>query len=70
MSSASAAVWTSLDGLTWSRVPHDDAVFGEADGRWTGITSVINFGPGVVAVGADRSSGDVDAAVWVAATED
>ena len=23
-----AAVWTSVDGLTWSRVPHDEAVFG------------------------------------------
>jgi len=23
-----AAVWTSPDGLTWSRVDHDEAVFG------------------------------------------
>ena len=24
----SAAVWTSVDGITWSRGPHDEAVFG------------------------------------------
>jgi hypothetical protein len=64
--SASAAVWTSSDGITWSRVPHDDTVFGEAAGRWTGITGVTGFGQGVVAVGADRTSSDVDAVVWVA----
>ena len=23
-----AIVWTSADGLTWSRLPHDEAVFG------------------------------------------
>lgn len=63
--SASAAVWTSADGITWSRVSHDDAVFGEADGRWTGIAGVTSFGPGVVAVGANRTSG---AAVWVDVT--
>jgi hypothetical protein len=68
--SASAAVWTSADGITWSRVPHDDTVFGEADGRWTGITGVTGFGPGVVAVGADNPSLDVKAAIWIAAAED
>jgi hypothetical protein len=26
-----AAVWTSPDGLVWSRVPHDEAVFGGGD---------------------------------------
>ncbi len=25
---AKAAVWTSVDGVTWSRVPRDEAVFG------------------------------------------
>jgi hypothetical protein len=64
--SASAAVWTSDDGVTWSRVPHDDAVFGEADGRWTGMTSVTTFGPGVVAVGADMPSFSINMAVWTA----
>ena len=62
-----AAVWTSVDGITWSRVPHDDAVFGGADKQW--IDSVTVGGPGLVAVGTDGkgwwdySSGLV-AAVW------
>jgi hypothetical protein len=68
--SASAAVWTSADGVTWSRVPHDDTGFGEAGGRWTGVTGVASFGPGVVAVGADKTSGDVNAAIWTATTGD
>jgi len=41
-----AAVWTSVDGITWSRVPHDMDVFGEAEMR-----SVTVGGPGLVAVG-------------------
>jgi hypothetical protein len=50
-----AAVWTSVDGLSWSRVPHDEAVFGGVIMR-----SVIVGGPGLVAIGDD----DDDAAVW------
>ena len=53
-------VWTSVDGITWSRVPHDEAVFGgEGDQE---ISSVTAGGPGLVAVG--ESNGD--AAIWVA----
>jgi hypothetical protein len=49
-----AAVWTSVDGVTWSRVRHDDAVFGGGDGpRGVGMSSVTIGGPGLVAVGAD-----------------
>lgn len=55
-----AAVWTSVDGITWSRVPHDEEVFG---GAW--ITSVTVGGPGLVAVGGtDGYFTDGDAAVW------
>jgi hypothetical protein len=54
----SAAVWTSPDGITWSRVPHDEAVFGGA-----GISSVTAGGPGLVAVGGVGP----DAAVWTSA---
>jgi hypothetical protein len=70
-----AAVWTSTDGITWSRVAHDAAVFGAADSQV--MLSVTGGGPGLVAVGGelvavggDLSGGDADAAVWVAATED
>jgi len=58
-----AAVWTSIDGMTWSRVPHDEAVFGGA-GEQT-MTDVTVGGPGLVAVGWQlQSAFDADAAVW------
>ncbi len=50
-----AAVWTSPGGITWSRVPPDEAVFGRA-----GMSSVTVGGPGLVAVGGPDSG----AAVW------
>ena len=61
-----AAVWTSPDGVTWSRVPHDDAVFGSASGPTAlRIDSVTAGGPGLVAVGSEFSdAAGLDAAVW------
>jgi hypothetical protein len=44
-----AAVWTSPDGYTWSRVPQDDPAF--ASGGDSAILSVTRGGPGLVAVG-------------------
>lgn len=60
-----AAIWTSTDGLSWNRVPHEEAVFGGPDAQL--IASVTQGGPGLVAVGLDGSGGDFDAAVWVSA---
>ncbi len=57
-----AAVWTSVDGNAWTRVPHDEAVFGGTG--YQGMNAVTAGGPGLVAVGVDYSGGDVDAAVW------
>jgi len=54
-----AAVWTSVDGIVWSRVPHDEEVFGSAF-----MESVTAGGPGLVAVGMDGPWGDGDVAVW------
>ena len=60
-----APVWTSVDGLTWSRVAHDEAVFGGLGAEGQGISSVIAAGPGLVAVGDVRDGGQgSDAAVW------
>jgi hypothetical protein len=53
-----AAVWTSVDGFTWSRVPYDEAVFGGPSNQ--SMVSVTAGGPGLVAVGWD----DTNAAVW------
>ena len=46
-----AAVWTSVDGIIWSRVPHDEEVFGA--GGNPAMLSVTTGGPGLVAVGYD-----------------
>jgi hypothetical protein len=55
-----AAIWSSIDGRTWSRVPHEDGVFG---GAW--IDAVTVGGPGLVAVGGTTRGVDgVDAVVW------
>ena len=58
----SEAVWTSPDGISWSRVPDDDAVFsGAGNQEMSGVTVGA---PGLVAVGSDQSGGDADVAVW------
>jgi DNA-directed RNA polymerase specialized sigma24 family protein len=48
-----AAVWTSDDGVTWARVPHDESIFG-GKGE-VEMTSVTTGGPGLVVVGSERS---------------
>jgi len=58
----SAAVWTSPNGITWYRVPHDEAVFG-GDGSQV-MNAVTAGGPGLVAVGYSGPEGESDAAVW------
>lgn len=54
-----AAVWTSVDGVSWSRVPEDPAVFGADPG--IGMDHVVAGGPGLVAVGSHWPDGSV---VW------
>lgn len=58
-----AAVWTSTDGIVWSRVPHDEAIFG-GDGDQV-MSSVLASGPGLLAVGEVMDEGrDGRAALW------
>ena len=60
---ADAAVWTSTDAMTWSRVAHDESAFG---GERDQIMRAVDAArPGLVAVGEDGSRGDIDAAIWV-----
>jgi len=59
---SNAAVWTSVDGVTWSRVPHDETLFGR--GGVQAMQGVTSGGPGLVAVGRDGPVGSLDAAVW------
>ena len=56
------AVWTSPDGMTWSRVPHDEALFGGPDDQEARALAAVD--PGFVMVGVDYSTGDGDTAVW------
>ncbi len=62
-----AAVWTSLDGETWTRVPDDESVFG-SDDRPAGMSSVATWGPALVAVGYERTAtgtgGETRPVVW------
>ena len=58
---SNAAVWTSADGVTWSRVPHDESVFGE--GVVAVMSDVTVGGPGLVAVGVD-TAGSGGSGVW------
>ncbi len=44
-------MWISADGITWSQVFHDEAVFG-GESRQE-MNSVITGGLGLVAVGID-----------------
>lgn len=46
-----AAVWTSPDGYTWTRVPHDQAVFGGVAGDEQSMSDVVDTGGGLIAVG-------------------
>ena len=60
---AVAAVWTSPDGITWSHVPHEPAVFGRATGEADDIfrmKAVATGGPGLVAIG--ERGGELDQA--------
>jgi hypothetical protein len=57
-----AAVWTSVDGVTWSRVTHDEAIFGAYPSVI--MNSVTAGGPGLVAVGAAWRTGRLVAEVW------
>jgi|GEM_PF-1935813 len=53
-----AAVWTSEDGIEWTRVPHDDDVFGN---RVSAIFTIVAGGPGYVAGGYEDWQG---APIW------
>ena len=62
-----AAVWWSDDGTTWTRVAHDEQVFGGPDVQ--AMSSVVAFDGGLVAVGIDGPFREEYAAVWLARFE-
>jgi hypothetical protein len=66
-----AAVWTSTDGATWGRVPHDDEAFAHRDQELAvGMDAVAHGSAGFVAVGdaiTDTPDEDQRAAIWYSA---
>ena len=71
-----AAVWTSVDGITWTRVPHDETVFGTGGNPRTGTSpgpvmlSVTAGGPGLVAVGRKAAWTSPDGVTWTPIADD
>lgn len=62
---ADAAVWLSPDGVTWTRVSHQEAFGGPGSQTMAAVTA---GGPGLVAVGTDDETlFDPHAAVWLSA---
>lgn len=57
------AVWASLDGMNWERVPDEDSVL--TGGGRKEIQDVVWTGSRFVAVGVDRAGGDADVAIWI-----
>jgi hypothetical protein len=55
-------IWTSPDGVDWTRVEDPEGVFGGDSHQH--IHDVAAGGPGLVAVGDDNSQGDLDVAIW------
>jgi len=51
------AVWASIDGLTWARVPHDEAVFGGSGHQFIVDVVVLSDGAGLAAWGKDENAG-------------
>jgi len=59
-----AAVWTSTDGRTWTRVPHVEATFGGRGTQWMSALSV--FGKTIIAAGySETAAGDTNGAIWL-----
>ncbi len=59
------AVWTSVDGKSWIRVPHNDAVFGGSEDLT--IRRVVQADAGLVAFGTegDVLAGEFGVASWI-----
>ena len=64
-----AAVWTSPDGATWTRVPDDEAVFGGVEGRYMVMLSVAATESTVVAVGQSVGQPDGQPLAWSSTDE-
>jgi class 3 adenylate cyclase len=64
---ADAALWLSLNGIDWRRMPHDETALG-GDGAQE-FRGVVIDGTDVIGAGASEETGDADGTVWQAKVE-
>jgi hypothetical protein len=60
-----AAVWVSADGHTWTRVPHDESIFGGDNAQ--AMVAIAAAGTTLIAGGLDQTRNGTKAAVWTSA---
>ncbi len=63
---ARAAVWTSPNGRSWSRVPHDEQIFGGME-YLANLQDILEVGGALLAVGTIEVPGDqqdLDTGIW------
>jgi len=59
-----AAVWTSTDGQTWTRIPHVEGTFGGPGTQW--MSSLCVFDKAIIAAGySETAAGDLNGAIWL-----
>ncbi len=69
MGGTRAAVWTSPDGFTWTRVPHDSDIFGGEAGDERSMHTVASVDGQLLAIGDGEAAGivvwtSVDGVTW------
>jgi hypothetical protein len=63
--SSVGAIWHSPDGLTWTRIAHDDDLFGEhTPDEWLGVADVVYGNDGYVAIGTEGILRSEDGLTW------
>jgi hypothetical protein len=63
--SSVGAIWQSPDGFTWTRIAHDDNLFGEhTPDEWLGVSDVVHGNNGYVAIGSEGILRSVDGLTW------
>jgi hypothetical protein len=63
-----AAIWSSVDGAEWSRVPDDADMFGDAStASYRSIDDIVAFEGGFLAVGTAQDGDNTRASVWLSA---
>lgn len=62
--SMGVGVWTSVDGIAWSRVPHDADIFGPGEDHVANLSAAAAGGPGIVALGSSWKEDTQTSLAW------